>query len=26
LDRVVDESCWSSEEFCRENKVLKPVA
>ncbi|CAK7335093.1 unnamed protein product [Dovyalis caffra] len=21
LDRVVDESCWSSEEFCRENKL-----
>ncbi|XP_002305963.4 cinnamoyl-CoA reductase-like SNL6 isoform X2 [Populus trichocarpa] len=21
LDRVIDESCWSSEEFCRENKL-----
>ena len=26
LDRVIDESCWSSEEFCRENKVLKFIA
>lgn len=23
LDRAIDESSWSNEEFCRENKVVK---
>ena len=22
VDRVIDETCWSDEEFCRENKVF----